>query len=435
VTLREGVVFHDGSALTSADVKAVMDAVMSEKNLTSRIRSYFVELESYAAVDGRTLTFRWRKPYFAGLRVLLTAIPVMPAKALEGEFNRLPIHRAPVGTGPFRFTSWEPGRQLTFERFDRYWGAKAHLDRFVVRPVNDATAAVQLWEQGAFDLMTQVPPSVWRSIESKDARNAWAIGGYHRIAFPENNYSWIGWSHARFPDVRVRKALALLYPYETVEKQLDLGLELQTTCPYYRLSSSCDPTIKPLRTDPAAARKLLAEAGWSDSDGDGVLDREGKRFEFSFLSNPSSAKLSRLLPLLQEELRKAGIAMHIENVEPAVMMARLREHQFDAAAMFWSNPDVVKDNYQVFHSSQAEGGSNYVGYKSDEVDSLLERIRVEMDADKRAELERQVHRHVFEDQVYTFLTTRPALDAVKRRVRGMAPSLLWYDLRKVWIAE
>jgi peptide/nickel transport system substrate-binding protein len=94
----------------------------------------------------------------------------------------------------------------------------------------------------------------------------------------------------------------------------------------------------------------------------------------------------------------------------------------------------VQDNYQIFHSSQAAAGSNFVGYKSAEADLLLEQIRAEFDPEKRAELERRVHRTLYDDQVYLWLTNRPQLDAVKVGVMGMKPSLAWYDLRKVWRA-
>jgi peptide/nickel transport system substrate-binding protein len=437
VKLRRGVKFHNGAPFTSKDVKAVMDVVMNEKNLTTASRSYFTELDSYAAPDPFTFVLKWKKPYFLANRNFLTAIPMMPAGALEGDFDTLPIHRAPIGTGPFKLESWDSGRAVTLIRNEDYWGQKAWVDRIVYRLVKDETVAAQLWEKGEFDLMTRIQPAVWRALEGKDEKNAWAWRQYHRIDFAENLYGWIGWNEERpfFQDRRVRRALAMLFPWDKVTRNIDMDLEPPITCPYWIESDSCDPSVTRLPYDPAAAAKLLDEAGWKDSNGDGVRDQHGVPFKFTFLSNPHSVKLGKLLPLLQEEYRKVGIALEVEKVEAATYMKRLRTHDFEVGSLSWGNADPIKDLFQVFHSSQSEGGSNFVGYKNPEVDALLVDIRTTFDPKLRAEKERKVHRLLYEDQVYLFLTNRPALDAVSVNVRGLVPSLAWYDLRRAWFVH
>lgn len=437
VHLRGGVKFHDGSPFTARDLKAVVDVVQNPKNATAAVRNYLADLESVTAKDDLTLVVKWKRPYFLASRTFLGAIPAMPAKALAGDFDALPIHRAPIGTGPFRFERWEPGASMSYVRNEDYWGQKAWLDRVVVRFVKDETVAAQLWERGEFDLMTRIPPTVWRGVEAPVEANGWAITGYHRSAFLENTYTWIGWNERRpfFADARIRKALALLYPRDQVARLVDLGLEPPTTCPYYPSSPSCDPTVTSLPTDDKAARALLDEAGWKDTNGDGVRDRDGQPLRFTFLSTTYSVKMGKLLPLYQETLRQAGIEADIERIDPGAYSSRVRSRDFDVIAMSWSSTDAVQDLYQIFHSSQAAAGSNSVGYLNPEVDALLEKIRTEFDPGARAALERQVHRKLFDDQVYLFLSLRPQLDAVKTRVRGLVPSIAWYRLQDVWLAE
>lgn len=433
VHLRPGVKFHDGTAFTSRDVKATLDAVLDPSHATSALRS---SLETVAAVetpDEATVLVRWRRPYFLAATTLLGAVPVLPAHALEGDFDTLPIHRAPVGTGPFRFVRWEPGSSITLARFDRYWGASAHLEAVVYRFVKDDAAAVAGWERGDFDLVLRLTPAAWRASESNPA--LWASS--QRIFFPENTYAWLGFNQRKplFADARVRRALGLLFPAELVERTVDLGLEPRTTCPWLPGSPSCDPGVQPLPFSPTEAKRLLAEAGWRDADGDGVLDREGQRFSFAFLAAAQSQKMAKLLPLYLDTLKGAGIDARIETVDVSAYMGRVRAHDFDAMALSWSSPDALQDNFQNFHSSQRESGANYVGYADPEVDAWLEAIRTELDPVRRAALERRVHRRVYEDQAYLFLGRRPALDAVKRRVRGLKPSLGWYDLAAVWVAD
>lgn len=437
VHLRAGVRFHDGSAFSARDMKAVVDVIRNPKNATAAVRSYLDELDSLTVKDELTLVLKWKRPYFLANRTFLGAIPAMPAKALEGDFDQLAIHRAPIGTGPFRFEKWEPGASMSYVRNDAYWGDKAWLDRVVIRFVKDETVAAQLWERGEFDLMTRIPPTVWRGVESATEANRWAITGYSRSAFVENTYSWIGWNERRpvFSDVRVRRALAMLYPRDQVARLVDLGLEPPTTCPYYAASTSCDPTVPVIPNDEAAAKKLLDEAGWKDSNGDGIRDREGLPLRFTFLANTYSVKMGKLLPLYQESLRRVGIEADIERIDPGAYNSRVRARDFDVIALSWSSTDAVQDLFQIFHSSQAEAGSNSVGYSNPEVDALLEQIRTEFDPQARAALERKVHRKLYDDQVYLFLSLRPQLDAVKTRVRGLVPSLSWYRLQDVWLAE
>jgi peptide/nickel transport system substrate-binding protein len=433
ITLRGDVHFHDGSLLSSADVKATLDAVFEPKNACANFRSSLETLDHVEAPDAATVIVHWKRPYFLATWTLLGALPVLPAHALSGDFDTLPLHRAPIGTGPFRFEKWDPGTAMVFVRHDGYWGRSAHLERVIFRFIKDDTAAIASWERGELDLITRISPAAWRASESNPKLQA----DYQRLLFPENTYVWLGFNQRRqpFADARVRKALGLLFPMDLVAKTVDLGLEPPTTCPYFPGSKSCDLAVTRLPFDPPGAKRLLADAGWTDSDGDGVLDREGERLTVTFLAAAQSVKMAKLLPLYLDPLKSAGIDARIETVDVSGYMSRVRAHDFDAMALSWTSADPVQDNFQNFHSSQAADGSNYVGYSNPEVDQLLTSIRAEFDPERRAELERRVHKLVYEDQAYLFLGRRPALDAFKRKVRGLQPSLGWYDLSAVWVAD
>jgi ABC-type transport system substrate-binding protein len=292
---------------------------------------------------------------------------------------------------------------------------RAHVDTLVFRFVKDHTLAGTLFEKGEFDLMTFIQPVLWRSMESA----AWARTGYRRLKSIDNSYSYIAWNEARpfFADRSVRRALAQLYPRDAIARSVDLGLEVPTTCPYWARSRSCDPKVEPLPYSPEAARATLADAG----------------FSFTFLIPSSSVRLGKIAVLLQEELSRAGITMQIETVDTATLAQRVTRRDFDATSRVWTEFDAVQDQYGTFHSSQIDGGSNFAGYQSPEADRLLEQIRLETDDDRRVELERALHRRLYEDQPYLFMTSRQSLDAARVTVHGLQPSLLWYDLRKVWV--
>lgn len=426
-TLRSDAIFSDGAALTSADVIATIDAVMDPKRPTGAIRGEFSALGSWKALDGSTVQLTWSQPSPFALRAL-ARLPILSTRELAGDFAKV----QPIGTGPFVVEKWERGQSLTLRRRP---GGGAYLERIVFRFVKDHTAAGAMLERGEFDLMTAITPAFWRSLE--DPKSAWARRDWHRIKSLDNSYSYIAWNEARpfFADVRVRRALAHLYDTRLITKIVDLDLELPTTCPYFRGGGSCDPSVQPIAFSPQAARALLADAGFTDADDDGVLERDGAPLRFTFLLPSTQVRLGKLVPMLQEQFRPVGVDVQIEKVETSSLSARVAKRDFDVVSRLWTEFDREQDLYPMFHSSQIDGGSNWIGYSNAEADRLIEQVRAEFDEEKRHQFEQALHARLYADQPYLFMTTRQSLDAAKRRVHGLQPSVLWYDLRAVWVSD
>ncbi|MCA3013695.1 MAG: hypothetical protein INH41_15035, partial [Myxococcaceae bacterium] len=426
--LRDGLSFHDGTPLTSADVVATLAAVMDPARPTGAIRQDFGALGGFRALDARTVELTWRAPSPFALRQV-AKLPILSAKQLAGDWRALAT--APLGSGPFRVGAWARGQTLTLERV----GAGALLKRIEFRFVKDHTVAAALLEQGAFDLMTAVQPALWRALEASTPATDWARAGYRRLVSVDNSYSYVAWNQARpfFQHAEVRRALAHLYPSALIEQTVDLGLEPPTTCPFWRLGPQCDETVHPLPFSLEAARARLDDAGFVDGDGDGLRERDGVPAAFTFLVPTTSVRLGKVVPLLQEQTRAAGVEVRIEKVDVATLNARVNARDFDVVSRVWTESDLESEHFGTFHSSARDGGSNFVGYHSAEADRLLEAIRGEWDEAKRRALERALHRRLYDDQPYLFMTSRRSLDLARRRVHGLTPSPLWYDLRRVWV--
>jgi peptide/nickel transport system substrate-binding protein len=433
--LRHGVLWHDGQPFSGKDVVATVDKIRDPKVRALHLRELFEDLESIGTSPGDdyTVIARYRKPYFLAFRALAT-LSIYPKHVLDvaGDLLQHPIHRAPVGTGPFKFVQWETGNRIVFARNDSYWGEKPHLDQIVFRIVEDATVAFQLLARHEFDLFLSLTPQQW----SKDFPATPGLAGqYELIKFYPPNYNWLGWNEERpfFADRRVRLAMTYLLDREGLRKNILFGLDRPTTCHFYPESSACDQTLAPRPYDPARGAALLDEAGWIDHDGDGIRDKDGVPFRFTFLMNANSTFLARLAPYLQQELAKVGVQMEIKKVDWAVYTELLRLHQFDAASLRWNNNDVVEDAYQVWHSSQIKDGSNYISFRNPRVDQILEEARATLDDARRDALYREMGRILYEEEPYTFLYSRPTLDAAAKRVHGLKPSVTWYDLEDVWV--
>jgi peptide/nickel transport system substrate-binding protein len=252
-------------------------------------------------------------------------------------------------------------------------------------------------------------------------------------------YSYIGWNNESpiFQDKRVRQAMTYFTNRKQVAQTIMFGLAEVVDGPVYFFRPEYDKTLYRYPFDPKKAMEILTEAGWKDSDGDGVLDKviNGKstpfRFEFKV---PAGAQTSKSVSLiLQEELRRYGIAASVRELDWTIFLDDVKNHKFDAVIMAWSMPAQEPDDYQIFHSSQAANkGSNHVSFKNARVDKLLEENRREFDPQKRIAIYKEFQKILNDEQPYTFLFVRKNVSAVQRRFRGvevypegLKPPLWW----------
>ena len=186
---------------------------------------------------------------------------------------------------------------------------------------------------------------------------------------------------------------------------------------------------------------LLGEAGWKDTDGDGVLDKmvNGKRIplRFEIKVNSGNALRKSVALVLLDELKKHGIAASVRELDWTIFLNDVKNHQFDAVVLGWEMPTDEPDAYQVWHSSQAANkGSNAISYKNPRVDEILEMYRREFDAQKRVEMYKEFQQILHEEQPYTFLFVRKQVSAVHRRFQdveifpaGLRPIDWWVPAR------
>jgi ABC-type transport system substrate-binding protein len=362
------------------------------------------------------------------------ALPIKPGAGthVEVDLNNDPVMlRNPIGSGPWKFLRWLPSDRIEFVRNDDYWGEKPHLDRLVIRVVPNHTVATQLFERGEFDVMTEIQPAVWEEMQTTPR---W-VKDYNRVRYFWNNYSWIGWNERRpfFKERQVRQAMTYLFDRESFLKNALKNLEKPTTCPFFYQSPGCDPALLPYPYDPDKGRRLLDAAGWIDHDGDGIRDKDGVPFRFTFLMTENSVMLAKLTPVLKEALHKVGVEMDIAKVEWGVFMERLRDGDFDACSLLWGEKVPEIDPRQVWHSSQINGGSNYIAYRNREVDDLIDKLTTELDAEKRYVEMRRMHQILSDEQPYTWLYVRPRLEAISRRIKGLTPTVGFYDFSDAWV--
>ncbi len=427
--LKRNVFWHDGHPFTSKDILFSFDRIRDPKVDSAHLRNYYQDIEKLDVLDDYTIRYQYRIPYFRALE-FCGGIPIVPSHLFESatDFNTHPIGRQPVGTGPYRLLQWETGKEITLIRNEKYWGEKPHLDRIAFKIITDSTVALQVLKQGGLDFMSLRPIQWVRQTQSKRFEE-----NFVKLKYYLPTYSYIGWNMRKplFSDHRVRQAMTMLMDRSTILERILFGLGAVVSGTFYINSPEYNQEIKPHPYDPPAALKLLHSSGWKDRDGDGILDKDGAPFAFEFLISAGSKFGEQIATILQENLKQVGIRMDIRKLEWAVFIQRIEEHNFDACTLAWSL-GWESDPYQLWHSSQADKGSNFVGFKNDEADRIIESARREFDADKRRKLYHRFHEILHEEQPYTFLFTTEALVAVSRRFQnvnvypmGLAPREWW----------
>jgi len=429
--LRQGVLWHDGRPFTADDVVYTFERIMDPKVDAAQLRNYFKDVKGVERLDEYTVRVTYREPYFKALEIIGGAT-IIPKHVFDdgSDFNSHAANRRPIGTGPYRFEEWKSGRSIRLVRNEGYWGPRPAVSGIYYEIVPDSTVRFELLKKQATDIESLRPIQWARQTEGEKFKKDFAK---YRYWLP--NYSYIGWNtkNALFFDKRVRLAMTMLVNREQILKEILLGQGEQVVSGFYKFGPQYDKSIETIPYDPAGARKLLAEAGWSDHDGDGVIDRDGLPFRFTLLAGAGSAFARSVGLIMKEDMSRVGIDMNIRQLEWATMLKLLADRSFEAALMAWSLP-ITQDPYQVWHSSQAVKGSNFVGFANAAIDGILERARREFDDAKRNEMYRELQGIIHDEQPYTFLFINPSLVAVSKRFGNVIEYRLGLDPRE-WKIE
>ena len=452
-TIRRDAHFQDGRPLTGADVLFSIKAIKHPLVNAPFLRVYFNSVIDARLLDDFTIQFKIKEPYFLNESVL-GGIDVLPrhyydpdnllkdvtvadlggpidrlspaAKQFGEQFNRN-YSRNPMGSGPYKFHSWKTGREIELVRDVRYWGyGKAgvdqpYVDRHRYRIINNMDAALVTLKSGGLDEMGLTPIQHVRGTSSERFKR-----DYQKYEYFAPNYSYIGWNnnHPIFRDKTTRKAMTYFTNRRQMIKSILFGLGEVVEGPIYFFRPEYDKTLPAYAFDPQKGRELLREAGWSDTDGDGILDKviDGRKVPFRFEIKINSGNTTRksVALILQDELRKHGIDVSVREIDWTIFLGDVKARKFDAVILGWAMSVSEPDAYQVWHSSQsANQGSNHISYKNERVDRILEQYRREFDPNKRIELYREFQRILSDEQPYTFLFVGKSVVAAHRRIHGV----------------
>ena len=414
--------WHDGTPITSRDVQFTLDLIFDPKvNSGPNKTLWGATFEKKLIIKSdKEFTVVCKKKHFKNMD-RVAGISPMPKHLLEGKDpNNGPVVTKTFGSGPYKLAKWENGQRIILEKVPNYWGKHLayrkgwmNFDKIIYRIIREDKVAVETLKGGYFSQYSFNAEN-WH----KERKNPKIQEKYRTYSYTNklpSGYSYIGWNNkiAPFNDRNVRVALSHLINKKMINEKFFYGLQVEAFSPINRHTIAAPQDLKGYEFSPSKALELLKTSGWSDTNNDGVLDKNGKKFSFTLMnSNPMAEKY---LTVYQEDLKKVGIEMKLKLVEWTSFIKLLDERKFEAVRLGWS-ASVDPDMQQIWHSESFKGnGSNYIGYSNPKVDDLIMKSHVELDMTKRLEIIKDIARTIAYDSPYTFLFERPvSFNAAKK---------------------
>ncbi|MBN2298622.1 MAG: peptide-binding protein [Deltaproteobacteria bacterium] len=430
--LRRDVTWHDGEKFDAHDVMFTYRTIIDPKTPTAYAGKYKL-VKDARILDDYTIEFTYEKPLAPAL-ISWGAIQMLPEHLLKGtELAASPLTRAPVGTGPFRFKSWETGAKITLTANDAYFDDRPYLNGITYRVIPDQNTQFMELKAGNIDIMGLSPLQYLRQTANPDF-NAM----YSKYKYLADGYTYLGFNlnRAPFDNYRIRQAIAYAVNKQEIIKGVLLGLGEEATGPYKPGTQWYNPDVARYPYEPEKALAILKEFGFEDNDGDGIVDKNGKPFSFTIITNQGNPLREKTAQIIQQRLKTVGIEVKIRIIEWTVFLKEyVNRGNFDAVILGWNilqDPDL----YNVWHSSNAvPGGLNFVGYKDGEADDLLEKGRHTFDNDLRKKCYFRFQEIMAEQQPYVFLYVPYSLPVVSSRFKGIepAPAGITYNLDKWYV--
>ncbi len=435
-TLRDNVRFSDGEPLTADDVVFSYDFTMNPAIAAPRDRAYLERIKRVEKKGPYDVEFVYAEPYFEAFN-LAAGMAILPKHFYE-KFKPEDFNQSVgllLGSGPYRLEdpeSWKPGTPIQLVRNERYWGLAPAFERLVYQEISSDKARLATFRNGKADLFS-ASPEQYRELIKDDALMSHVqnfeyqnlIGGYRYVAWNEKN--------PLFADKRVRQALTMLLDRERMIQQIAYGYGVLATGPFNPQSKQSNPDVKGWPFDVEKAKALLADAGFKLGADNVLRMPDGKPFEFKLTYPAGGSNYDQMALFMKDAYSRAGIVLKPDPLEWGAFTQRLEEKNFEAISLGWS-AGVEGDIYQMFHSSQmGPGGDDFMSYKSEKLDGLIDAARRTMDEPARMKLWQQAHAVLHEDQPYTFLWYGKSLIFVDKRVEnihrvtlGLNPRTEWY---------
>jgi peptide/nickel transport system substrate-binding protein len=428
--LRQGVKFHNGQEMTADDVVFTFNRIIQENAIeypeahTSPRKGLIAPLDSVEKVDDYTVRFNFSGVWPPAMQLLVHQ-QIVPKAYIE-EVGTQGFVEKPIGTGPFKFVEGQIDDQIVMERFDDYWGGApdltpvgpAQVEKAIFRIIPEASTRVAALLAGEMDIIQGVPPELVDTLNLTE--------GVEVKTAPSTQPMWLqlNVSNPLFSDVKVRQALNYAVDKDLIVEAIYGGRAVPIPGPLSPFNNFVNQSLEPYPYDPDKALELLAEAGWTDSDGDGILDKDGQPLAFTIDTIESWRPLAEGIAGLFREIGvDAGVRFWEYSVLKPQMFACERQSFLDDWGDSAFDPvGHFEAKWHTYTEGDAHGRGNFMCYSNARVDELIIAGEIEADQAQRQAVYDEAQQIVYDEAPAVFLILPDVAEASASRVQNWEPA-------------
>lgn len=429
--LNKGIKFTNGQELTAKDVAFTftsicdpsydgprMDAVSNLVGYEEYNKGDSKSVEGIKVIDDHTISFTNKDVDLAGIWNF--SYGIMPESVYgfeKGNFQAVKDKLLqPVGSGAYKFVHFKPGQEVKFEKNADYWKGEPKIPYVVMKVTNGQTLLQELMA-GTVDI-----DRVGAKPENIDPLKQ--AGFLNMDFYMQNGYGFMGMNYGsdKVKDPKVRQALLYGLNREGFMQSYYQGYGQVYNSHILPTSWAYNPDVPKYEYNPEKAKELLDEAGWKDTNGNGIRDKDGVELELQWLTYTDSKYVDALIPIVQQSWEQIGVKVTPELMEFGTMVDKVDKREYDVFNMAW-NLSIDPDPSGIFAISQdVPGGFNNIGWRNEEADKLLKEGKGTTNQEERKKAYDEWQLKFSEDVPYILLGNAQEMFASSARVKGYNPS-------------
>lgn len=457
--IHDEAVWEDGSPVTGHDYVFTLKAVLNPEVSAVRLRPHITLIKDVIVDQDnpKRFTVLTDKRFFSGEEKTASTFSIMPEKvydpngylkdiplteftdpkrleALAATDNRLKqfadVFQSPdygreigfvTGSGPYRFAGWETGQELVLIKKENWWGdalaskyraLDAFPDKLIFKPIKDGVAAIQGLKAGILDVVPDIEAASF--MEMKDDPAMTDCYEFYSPSMLAIGFIYVNLKNPKLSDKKVRQALSYAIDYDQIIDKVYFGTGERLTSPVHPSQKFYNKDLPAIDYNVQKAKDLLAEAGWTDTNSDGTVDKEinGQKVElvltYSFSNARASAERSALI--IKEGAQRAGIGIELDGMEFRTQIQRQRTGDYELSGAGRS----LAPNWEPRQSYHTQG-DNRTGFGNAETDALIDKIQETLDDNERYKLYKELQAIIYEERPEIYMMTYSTRFAIHKR--------------------
>jgi len=419
--LQPGLKWTDGKQFTSKDCAFTLKLIQDE-HTQSAYKADYVLVSAFETPDPLTFIVHYKEAFSPALSSW-SSLAILPKHIFKDvDIMNTKLSRSPEATiGPYQLATWQSQQSILMQANPNYFDGDVWIKERFTRIIPDRATQFLELTAGRLDSVGLSPIQYSRLFDTKPVLK----NHFNRYKYLDFVYTYLGFNLERepFSNPKVREAIAYAIDRQEILDGVQLGLGETIASPYKPGTFWVNKTLKPRQFDPDLAKTMLAEAGWKDSNGDGVLDKNNTPLSFTILTNNGNKQRADAATIMQHRLKKIGIEVNIRLVEWSAFIENfINKRNFDAVILGWSlSPDP--DQFTIWHSSQTGSRQfNFLSYNNAKVDAALDSARRTFDRDQRKQQYDIMQQEIYNDVPMVFLFAPYSLPVMHKRFHGIKPA-------------